>query len=38
MFEGRTKPALDLLSGVCKGRKLSLNEIVDIAKGSYYCT
>lgn len=32
MFDGKTKPALDLLSGVCNGRRLGLNEIVDAAE------
>ena len=29
MFEGKTKPALDLFSGVHRGKKLGLNELVD---------
>ena len=29
MFEGKTKPALDLLSGVHRGKNLGLNELVD---------
>ena len=33
MFDGKTKPALDLLSGVCKGRRLGLNEVADAAEG-----
>ena len=32
----KTKPALDLLSGVCKGKKLSLNEIIDTAVGTIH--
>jgi len=32
MFACRTKPVLDLLSGMCRGRKLCLNELVDADK------
>ena len=34
MFDGKTKPALDLLSGVCKGKRLGLTKIVDAAEGT----
>ena len=37
MFDGKTKPALDLLSGVCKGRRLGLNEIVDAVEDITVC-
>lgn len=34
MFDGKTKPTLDLLPGVCRGRRFSLNEIADVAEGT----
>ena len=34
MFNVKTKPALDLLAGVCKRRRLGLTEIVDAAEGT----
>ena len=36
MFEGKTKPALDLLSGEYRGEKLHLNDFVDVDET--YCT
>ena len=32
MFDGKTKPSLDLLFGVCREKRLSLNQFVDSAE------